>query len=114
MMDQAIELSMEYYGLRKRKQRGVFTFRDLMHSAGVLSSNENNWAVGQWLVSFAAKRGVQPLRLLAKKTNPNPSVSAPHCIAHYPMHLFDEAERELKTLWNDKERQLTMEFENGD
>lgn len=89
----------------------VFTFRDLMHVTGIPSCNENNWAIGQWLLSFAAKRGAQPLRLLAEKTNPNPSVSAPHCIAHYPMRLFDEAKEELKKMWDDKGRQLPLEFD---
>lgn len=91
----------------------LFSFRDLMHHVGIPLCNENNWAVGQWLVSFAAKRGVEPQRILAEKTNPNPTVAAPHCIAHYPMHLFDEARDSLAAHWNGKAAQLSLQLEDA-
>jgi hypothetical protein len=106
-MDEAMKWTREFYYGRTHR---TFTFRDLMHNVGVPLCNENNWAVGQWLQAYAAKRGIEPLRLLTRKTNPNPTVDAPHCIAHYPMSLFDDAASELATTWNDKTRQLTMEF----
>jgi hypothetical protein len=46
---------------------------------GVPSTNENNWAVGHILRDIAAEHGIEPDRLLTEKTNPDPTVSAPHC-----------------------------------
>jgi hypothetical protein len=87
-----------------------FNFRDVTQTLGIPSSNENNWAIGHILVRLAARHGTQPERILTEKTDPCPTVNAPHCIAHYPMSLFDEACSEINKHWDDKTRQLTMEF----
>lgn len=84
-----------------------FNFRHVAKVCGVEPSNENHWAIGKILRGVAAKKGIEPSRLLAEKTNPEPTVAAPHCIAHYPVELFEdcvEAVRlhfEGRTLQND-------------
>ena len=83
----------------------MFNFRDVLHRAGIPSTNETNWAVGHMLASMAAKKGIAPARLLTEKTNPTPSVSAPHCIAHYPMHIFPEALDAITQWWGGREAQ---------
>jgi hypothetical protein len=85
--------------------RGYFNFRHVIMRAGIPSSNETNWAVGHMLASMAQKRGVEPARILAEKTDPNAKVAAPHCIAHYPMSLYDEALALVKNWWGEREAQ---------
>jgi hypothetical protein len=87
-----------------------FNFRHVRDAVGIESSNENNWAIGQLLSSMAAKRGIPPAHILAEKTDPNPTVAAPHCIAHYPAWLFDDAVEAVKVWWGDKERQLGFDL----
>ena len=67
-----------------------------------------NWAVGHILREFAAKRGVEPERILTEKTDPDPTVAAPHCIAHYPMELFDGACDTVREYWGDRSRQMSF------
>jgi hypothetical protein len=85
-----------------------FNFRHVIMKVGVPSTNENNWAVGQALRQIAADAGIEPARILTEKTDPDPTVSAPHCIAHYPISMFDEACRRVDEMYRDKSRQLTM------
>jgi hypothetical protein len=75
---------------------------------GVPSTNENNWAVGHILRDIAAEHGIEPDRLLTEKTNPDPTVSAPHCIAHYPMAIFDACCERVASIWQDKSRQYPL------
>lgn len=86
----------------------LFNFRDVMMQTGVPMSNENNWAVGHLLQQMAAKHGLEPNRILAEKTDPNPSVAAPHVIAHYRMDLWHEACDTVTGWWGDRERQLNL------
>ena len=87
-----------------------FNFRHVTKKCGIPSTNENNWAVGQILCNIAAKHGIEPNRILTAKTDPHPTVDAPHCIGHYPMRMFDECCERIDEMWNDKTRQFTMEF----
>jgi hypothetical protein len=87
---------------------GFFNFRQVCHAVGIPPSNENHWSVGQQLVSVAAKRGIEPLRILTEKTDPNPSVAAPHAIAHYPLGLFPLACDHVRDWWGNRERQLSL------
>lgn len=70
-----------------------------MDRVGIPMNNHNNWRVGQELMRFAAERNIQPVRKLTRKTNPHPTVPAPHCIAHYPMELFESAVIHIKRMW---------------
>jgi len=83
-----------------------FNFRDVGHRCGIPSTNANNWEIGQILVAFFSHRyGIEPERLLTDKTDPNPSVSAPHCIAHYPGIHFDAACAEVSDHWRERAKQ---------
>jgi len=70
-----------------------------MESVGMPITNENSWAVGHSLRKLAADLGHEPLRILTTKTDPNASVKAPHCIAHYPMEIFKEAVFKVGAMW---------------
>ena len=82
-----------------------FNFRDVGHRCGIPSTNKNNWELGQILVAFFANKGLEPERLLSDKTDPNPTVQAPHCIAHYPGKYFDEACTEVVDHWRERAKQ---------
>lgn len=87
-----------------------FNFRHVIMRVGIPSTNETNWAVGQMLVALAAKRGIELARILTEKTSPDPSVAAPHVIAHYPMSLFEEAVKTISDWWGDSNRQEQLPF----
>ena len=86
----------------------LFNFRHVLMVVGVPSTNENNWAIGQVLRKIAGDHGIEPKRVLTEKTNPDPSVDAPHCIAHYPMSMFSESCALVAEMWDDKTRQMTL------
>ena len=86
----------------------TFTFRDVVRALGIPPSNETHWSVGQMLRDLAARQGIEPERLLTEKTDPTPTVDAPHCIAHYPMRLYASAIAEINAWWGDRTRQLDM------
>jgi hypothetical protein len=89
--------------------RHTFNFRDVAKRLNIPLTNENDWAMGQILKSSANKRGHQVERVLADKTDPNPRVSAQHCIAHYPIEFWDDAIDAVRNWWGEKESQ--MEFD---
>lgn len=91
-----------------KAQTNTFTFRHVVHALGIPESNETHWAVGQMLRDLGARHGIEPQRLLTEKTNPTPSVDAPHCIAHYPMRLYGIAIAEINAWWGDRTRQLDL------
>lgn len=78
----------------------LFNFRDVLQTTGIVSTNQNNWAIGNMLRDMAAKKGIKPHHLLTEKTDPSPSVSAPHMICHYPMSMFDESCERAKRMLN--------------
>ena len=84
---------------RKAKTPILFNFRHIMDRLGIPYTNQNSWLVGQCLQRLAKEQGIEPERLLTKKTNPNPSVAAPHCIAHYPISLFPSALSHIAKVW---------------
>ena len=47
-----------------------FNFRHVTQRCGIPSTNENNWAIGQMLAKMATDRGIEPNRILTKKTDP--------------------------------------------
>jgi hypothetical protein len=84
----------------------MFNFRHVIMRVGIPSCNRNNWDIGKALQRHMAnKHGVEPARLLTEKTNPNPSVTAPHCIAHYDIKYFDEACAIVRDIWKGRESQ---------
>lgn len=85
-----------------------FTFRDVQRRCGIPSDNATNWELGQVLRAFFWRMGIEPERLLTQKTDPNPTVDAPHCIAHYPVEHFDVACRATLEWWGDRHRQQDM------
>ena len=85
-----------------------FNFRHVAHRVGIPSSTPVNWALGHILSAFAAGRNVEPHLILTEKTNPFPSVEAPHCIAHYPVDMFDDACAVARNWWGDRNRQQDM------
>lgn len=87
---------------------GQFNFRHVMMRVGVPLNNHNSWEVGKILSDLAAKNGVEKSRILTEKTDPNPSVPAPHCICHYSMEMFDEACAKVSDAFDNRSRQLTM------
>jgi len=89
-------------------RRRDFNFRDVLHECGIPSSKETNWAIGKMLRSIAAAHGVEPARTLTGKTDPNPRVDAPHCIAHYPPTMFQYACDVVRKWWGDRSRQLKL------
>ena len=89
-------------------RRRDFNFRDVLHECGIPSSNETNWAIGKMLRSIAAAHGIEPTRPLVSKTDPNPRIDAPHCIAHYPASLFEYACTVVTKWWGDRSRQLNL------
>jgi len=88
-----------------RNQIRLFNFRDVAMRLGIPQSNKNNWAIGQILASAAQKRGVPVHRPLTEKTDPNPKVSARHCIAAYPMSFFGEALEIVEDWWGESKAQ---------
>ncbi len=90
------------------KFRQFFTFRDLMRELGIPMSNEANWQAGQVLRALARNRGIEPLRIMADKTDPNPSVAAQHVIAHYPISFFREAKEYFLLRFEEDRKQLPM------
>lgn len=86
-------------------RRDLFNFRDVLNALGVPLTNETNWKAGHLLRSFAAERGVEPARILTEKTDPEASVAAPHCIAHYPMQLYPAAIAHLRESFEAEARQ---------
>lgn len=84
-----------------RNSNRMFNFRDVAKRLGIPDNNKNNWAIGQILSSSAQKRGVPVYRPLTPKTDPNPKVSAPHCIAAYPMSFFDDALNIVQEWWGE-------------
>lgn len=77
-------------------------------AVGIPSTNENNWAIGQMLANMASKMGFEVNRSLTEKTDPNPKVAAPHCIAHYPIEMFDDAVKVVSEWWGDRSRQMSF------
>ena len=90
--------------------RSQFNFRDILDRHGIPLTNDTDWAVGHMLAALARQHGIEPDRVLVEKTNPEPSVDAPHCIAHYPMALFDPAMELIGRWWGDRGRQLGLEL----
>jgi hypothetical protein len=92
-----------------------FNFRDVLQRLGIgLENRKVNWAVGHILRKEAEKRGVPVSHPLTKKTDPSPTVGAPHCIAAYPMEFFPVAITVVQQWWGDKARQLDLFSLNGD
>lgn len=85
-----------------------FNFRDVLRYLGVEGDKRLHWAVGQALRDLAHEMAIEPTRLLSIKTNPNPSVPAPHCIAHYPVRMFAAACERIGEMVGDEARQLSM------
>lgn len=79
----------------------TFNFRDIAKRLGIPATNQNHWGIGQVLASSANKRGIPISRPLTEKTDPSPLVSAPHCIAAYPMSFFDEALTIVQEWWGE-------------
>lgn len=90
---------------------GMFNFRHVCDICGVPPSNENHWAVGHILRQVAAEHGVEPQRILTAKTDPSPTVAAPHCIAHYPVEIFAAVCNRVSAEWRDRAKQMTMDFD---
>lgn len=86
----------------------LFNFRHVAHVLGIPLVTETDWGLGHMLAAFARSRGIEPQRILTEKTNPNPSVSAPHIIAHYPMGIFLDAVEHVRSQVKEQGRQLTM------
>ena len=90
----------------------LFNFRDVLKAEGIdCTDTAMNWDVGRLLQRELRKRGVEPMRVLTEKTNPNPSVSAPHCIAHYPMEYFLIARKLVRVRYEYEKRQLSFAFD---
>lgn len=86
-----------------------FNFRDVLARAGIADDDRKvNWAVGHILRKEADKAGVPVDRILTEKTDPNPTVSAPHCIAAYPMSFFPRAVSVIESWWGDGSKQLDL------
>jgi hypothetical protein len=90
--------------------RQFFNFRDVMQEAGLESENRTNWSVGQ-IIRRAAK--MQPVHLMTTKTNPEPSVPAPHMIAHYPMSVYPQCLAAVIEWVADGQRQIGL-FEESE
>lgn len=88
----------------------TFTFRDVINRTGMVSENQSNWNLGRWMQRWFVKKGIEPDRRLTKKTDPCPSVDAPHCIAHYPMEYFDAICDEVSVDIEYQKRQFTFDF----
>jgi hypothetical protein len=89
-----------------------FNFRHVAHRCGIPSNNRNNWELGQVLRAFFAGRGIEPTRPLTEKTDPSPTVDAPHCIAHYPVgntgENFIAACRYATDWWGERSKQKDL------
>ena len=86
-----------------------FNFRQVMHRVGIPSCNSNNWEIGHKLAAYMASvHGIEPNRILTEKTDPNPSVNAPHCICHYPSEHFEEACGFIRAHWRGREQQQDL------
>ena len=90
------------------KNKWLFNFRDVQAALGIPSSNEVDWAIGQLLRQLATVMGIKPKRLMTKKTDPDPTVPAEHCIAHYPMRMWKPALQAVRQWWRWYGRGLTL------
>jgi hypothetical protein len=88
-----------------------FNFRTINDRLGIPITNHNSWTIGRALQRFAASRGIEPDRILTKKTDPNPSVKAPHCIAHYPIEILDDAIAHIDEIWKNNDDSTQLQFE---
>lgn len=86
----------------------MFNFRHVGQRIGIPLDNHTDWQMGQILRALAARRGIAPQHKLTDKTNPDPSVRAPHMIAHYPMEMFDAACDEIRDWWGFRSRQQDL------
>lgn len=86
-----------------------FNFRHVMHRLGIpVGDADDSWPVGKILADLAKKRGFPVDRILTEKTDPEPTVRAPHCICHYPLAMFDEACDRVREFWGDRSRQQDL------
>ena len=88
-----------------------FNFKTVMDRLGIPLTNKNNWIIGRALQQFASSQGLQPEHILTKKTNPSPSVSAPHCIAHYPIALLPMAITHIDAIWKNSPNNTTTQLQ---
>jgi hypothetical protein len=88
--------------------KGYFNFRHVLLFLGIASTNETNWEVGQILHRVSVKLGFEKLRILTEKTNPDPTVSAPHCICHYPMAMWPAAIEAVRDAFENRARQQSL------
>lgn len=94
--------------MRTQYRARDFNFRDVLRYLGVHGDKRLHWAVGQTLRDLAREKGIEPTRVLTDKTDPTPSVDAPHCIAHYPVTMFPDACERVGKMIGDEARQLSM------
>jgi hypothetical protein len=83
-----------------------FSFHHVTHAVGIPESTEMNWPIGQIISGIARRRGVRSELILTEKTDPSPTVDAPHGIAHYDMKIFKECIDVISVWWGDRARQL--------
>ena len=81
------------------EQPTYFNFRDVMDAIGMPLKTHYNWEMGQVIRKFTAELGYEPRRELAPKTDPNPTVKAPHVIASYPMEIFPVVVAYCQEIW---------------
>src|SRR5262245_23434861 len=94
---------------RWRDRPRDFNFRDVMTYLGLDTSNRDvNWAVGNSIRALSKELGVEPARPLTRKTASDPSVAAPHCIAHYPIEMFPDACHRIREMYGERRRQLSF------
>lgn len=95
---------------RNRNMRTLryFNFRQILSDLNLEPETHLNWSVGRILVGIARKRGIEPMRLLTEKTSRDPSVRAPHCIAHYPSTMYREALQAVRDLEARQSAQYTL------
>jgi hypothetical protein len=86
----------------------VFNFRHLLNELGIPLSNKGDWQAGQVLRKLAADHGIQPLRLMTDKTDPDPTVAAQHVIAHYPMEFYAVAKAHFVANFEEERKQIGM------
>ena len=71
--------------LKKAKSRNMRTVDEVVRSMGYEPTPALNWAAGQIIAARWRKAtGTEPERELRSKTNPSPSVQAPHMKCIYP------------------------------
>jgi hypothetical protein len=71
----------------------VFTVIDVLRRLGIPTDPKYTWAAGQaWCREYKKRtNGREGELLLQQKTDPNPTVNAPHGIRSYPMEYFEAA-----------------------